>query len=535
MLFVFFITPLKYILVFMVLIGVIPLISSLYQYLLLGFHRYHDHYDKARPYTPRVAVLVPAWNEGAVIGETIQRLVSMDYPKNALHVYVVDDASTDDTPLVVQQKAAEYPGQVFHLRREKGGQGKAHTLNHGIEQVLKERFDPNNPDESEENPFWAEALLIIDADVIFESDSLRKMARHLSNPEIGAVTAYIKEGSQPPNYMQRFIGYEYITAQAAGRRAQNVMGAMFCLAGGAQLHSRENLISIGGRIDTSSLAEDTFTTFKTQLEAGNRVYFEGNATVWAEEPCDIDGLWKQRLRWARGNVQLTRHFKKLWFHRRTNPNLGGWRFGFIWFATFLIPIFMISAAVGLVSLFFVDFELSLSVFRSFWLFHAITYFFITLMSFSLDTETAKRTFSEGFLFPGVISFLIILYSCVPWFFEVPLTHVLHHAGIYWNSKWLILFVYAWQGLCMLAAWGLKLLEKTRLKLLTAPLTYFVGFGPILCAVTFQSYIAEWQKKEMKWDKTIKTGKINAQNLKIAALFLMFCVYKIHILQSCNHL
>ena len=117
--------------------------------------------------------------------------------------------------------------------------------------------------------------------------------------------------------MTRFIAYEYITAQAASRRAQNVFGALACLAGGAQLHSRANLEAIGGRIDTTSLAEDTFTTFNTQL-AGRRVVFDGNATVLAEEPGNILGLWKQRLRWARGNVQVTLRFKHVWFRPSRN-------------------------------------------------------------------------------------------------------------------------------------------------------------------------------------------------------------------------
>jgi hypothetical protein len=41
-----------------------------------------------------------------------------------------------------------------------------------------------------------EALLITDADVNFEPDSLRKMVRHLADPQVGAVTAYLKEGSR---------------------------------------------------------------------------------------------------------------------------------------------------------------------------------------------------------------------------------------------------------------------------------------------------------------------------------------------------
>ena len=139
------------------------------------------------------------------------------------------------------------------------------------------------------------------------------MTRHLADPGVGAVTAYIKEGSRPGNYLTRFIGYEYITAQAAARRSQNVLGAVACLAGGAQLHSRANIEALGGRIDTSTLAEDTVTTFRTQLR-GRRVIFEPHAVVWAEEPGTINGLWKQRLRWARGNLQVTRRCSPaVWF------------------------------------------------------------------------------------------------------------------------------------------------------------------------------------------------------------------------------
>ena len=114
------------------------------------------------------------------------------------------------------------------------------------------------------------------------------------------MTAFICEGGVDPKYMTRFIGYEYVAAQAAARRAQNVLGVLACLAGGAQLHSRENLEAIGGRIDTTTLAEDTVSTILTQLN-GRRVIFEPYAVVLAEEPEGIGALWKQRLRWGRGN------------------------------------------------------------------------------------------------------------------------------------------------------------------------------------------------------------------------------------------
>lgn len=68
-------------------------------------------------------------------------------------MYIVDDASTDDTPAVLAAKQARFPGSVVHLRREQGGQGKAHTLNHGLERALADK--------------WTQAVLIMDADVVF--------------------------------------------------------------------------------------------------------------------------------------------------------------------------------------------------------------------------------------------------------------------------------------------------------------------------------------------------------------------------------
>ena len=150
----------------LVYFGAFPLAASLIQFAAVGLNRFFIGYDRLRPFYPRVAIVVPAWNEGHVIGATIERLLAMDYPSANVRVYVVDDASTDATPDVVRAWAAREPERVRHLRREKGGQGKAHTLNHGITQILAEP--------------WAEAVLIIDADVLFDASALRRMARHLS-------------------------------------------------------------------------------------------------------------------------------------------------------------------------------------------------------------------------------------------------------------------------------------------------------------------------------------------------------------------
>jgi cellulose synthase/poly-beta-1,6-N-acetylglucosamine synthase-like glycosyltransferase len=481
----------------LVLLGAVPLVAACGQFLIIGLHPYRSHHDRVGPYLPRVAILVPAWNEAAVLEASIDRLAALDYPADSLRVYVVDDASTDRTPEVVRAKARQYPGRVVHLRRERGGEGKAHTLNHGLAVILGDR--------------WMQALLIMDADVVYERDALRRMTRHLADPEVGAVTAYIKEGSVPGNYLTRFIAFEYATAQAAQRRSQNVLGVMACLAGGAQLHSRANVEALGGRIDTSSLAEDTFTTFNTQLR-GARVVFEGNAVAWAEEPDSVGGLWKQRLRWARGNVQVTSRFRHLWFRPSRTHGLGGVTFGVFWFSLFLQPVFMIASSVGLVVLFFTAHDSAYSVFRSLWLLSLMTYLFVTAFTLAIDPAVARRAWPEALLFPGAVSLLIMAAVAAPGPAGTVLSAGYRALGLEWTESGrapLILFAYCWMSACMLVAYLGRVIEGGRLRPLAPLFIYLGGYGPLLCAVTFTSYLKELRGAEMTWDKTEKTGKVAA--------------------------
>jgi cellulose synthase/poly-beta-1,6-N-acetylglucosamine synthase-like glycosyltransferase len=484
------------ILIALVIAGSFTQLAAAWQFLLVAGHFLRNHYGACAPVFPRTAILIPAWNEALVIGASIDRLMALQYPRESLRIFLVDDASTDDTPVVAMAKAAEYPGNVFHLRRDKGGQGKSHTLNHGLAVILGDD--------------WMEALLITDADVIFQPDSLRKMTRHLADPRVGAVTAYIKEGSRPGNYMTRFIGYEYVTAQAAARRGQNVLGALACLAGGAQLHSRANLLALGGRIDTTSLAEDTFTTFQTQLN-GRRVVFEPHATVWAEEPGSISGLWKQRLRWARGNVQVTWQYRKLWFRPQHGNRLGSVSFGIFWFCLFLQPVFMIVSSASLLTLYFVDFPRAWLAFHILWIINAVTFIFITGFALLIDPQIGRHTWRQAVLFPGVVNLSIIVYTCFPRLFRdaahrfLAASHLFPTHGF---SVGVILFIYAWAAASMAVAYLAKAAEPHRFGRFLSPLVvYVVGYGSLLCACTFASYIKELRRAEMTWDKTEKTGKV----------------------------
>ena len=480
--------------IFMVFLAVVPVISGLYQYMLVPASIFHAHFEGTSCYLPRVSILIPAWNEGSVIGATIDRLMALDYPRDRLRVYVVDDASNDATPEIAIAKSKEFKDQVFHIRRVSGGEGKAHTLNYGLSILWQSD--------------WTQAVLIMDADVIYKRDALIKMARHLADPDVGAVTAFIKEGSAEPNYVQRYVTFEYITATGASRRAQNALGFLACLSGGAQLHSRENLQAIGGQIFSDTLAEDTFTTFLSQL-SGRRTIFEPNAIVYAEEPDALLGLWKQRLRWARGNVQISKVFSGLWLNRSRHEGLGSISMSLLWFSIFLMPIFQIFGAIALNTLYFIDPPLAWALFRGLWIISGVVYLVVTACSIVIDRESAKKSWFEGCIFHGLISMGVIIHTLWP-----PLIPgIAEWAGIRLSGGGIMaltLFLYSWIALSMAVSFGAMWCEQRRyLRWLAPVLLTLGGYGSFLCAVTLGSYVKELRGAELVWDKTEKTGKVAA--------------------------
>lgn len=486
-------TGLAIICLLLALIGMVPTLASFVQFLMVGLHGIWNHYSKCGPHLPRVAFILPAWNEADVLGASIDALMAIDYPVGSWRLYIVDDASTDHTADVMRAKVAQYPATVFHLRRDKGGQGKAHTLNHGIKTILSQD--------------WAEAVMIMDADVLFEPPTLRRMVRHLADPKVGGVTAYVKEGSTPGTLLSRFIAFEYITAQAAARRTQSVMGGLACMAGGAQLHSRANLIAIGGAIDTSTLAEDTFTTFKTQL-TGRRVLMDGNAVVWAEEPDSLVALWKQRLRWSRGNLQITQAFSNFWFRPSRNNLLGDRAFGVLWFSIALMPLFMIAGSIGLIGLYYFWPPWGLQAFSVLWGITFVSYLFQTLFSFAIDPAEAKRSWFAGIAFPGLLSVAVMAIALL-----MPFTGF---AGVAEPDRWSSIGIAAqiilgWSAISTIAAWGVYRIDKAGApKWLRNTLLVLVGYGPLLCAIACAAIVAEMRKADLKWDKTIKSGKVRIQ-------------------------
>lgn len=477
---------LYYLFLVMAATGFIPLLIFFIEHNLSGLHALSNHFKKCQNYCPRIAVIIPAWNEALVLEHTIDIFLKIDYPRSALRLYVIDDASTDNTREIMTSLQEAFPQNVFYVYKDSGGNGKAHAVNYGLNVILADS--------------WTEAILLIDADISFKKDALRLMTRHLADADVGAVTAYIKVGNRQTTYITRSIGYEYIISEAVTRRAQNALGVIACLAGGAQLHTRANIEALGGIINTSTLAEDTYTTFLTQKK-GKKVIYEGNAFVYAEEPKTIIDVWKQRFRWARGNLQITKAFKDVWF--RSSSCLGNWFFGIMWFCVILTPVIMISSAIGLVGLFMLNKQDSAYLFFSLSSVSLFVYLYTTLFAILVDRRTSRLSWFEGIIYPGLISLGILFISINPHFFFQQL-HYLFNLQSSTLEGGVLLFMESWSALCMLCAWIVFRLEFTGSSTtITNFLLLIVGYGPLLCTINLAAYIAEIKHPNLKWEKTEK--------------------------------
>jgi cellulose synthase/poly-beta-1,6-N-acetylglucosamine synthase-like glycosyltransferase/spore germination protein YaaH/peptidoglycan/xylan/chitin deacetylase (PgdA/CDA1 family) len=232
-------------------------------------------------YRPRVAVLIPAYNEELVIERTIQGALDSDYPN--LRVIVIDDGSKDRTLEIARRAfaAEEADGRVLILTKPNGG--KAEALNFGLEHIGD-----------------AEIFVGIDADTIIAPDAIARMVPHFLNPKVAAVAGNAKVGNRV-NLWTRWQALEYITSQNFERRALNTMGAVSVVPGAIGAWRVEAVREAGGyHVDT--VAEDADLTMAL-LRNGYRVEYEDMALAFTEAPTTANALMRQRFRWSFGILQ----------------------------------------------------------------------------------------------------------------------------------------------------------------------------------------------------------------------------------------
>ena len=177
----------------------------------------------------------------------------------------------------------------------------------------------------------------------------------------------------------------------------------------------------------------------------------------------------------------------------------------IWFSIVLMPLLQIGATLSLWTLLALDPGLSWALFRLLWVVAGVVYLTVTSISMVIDVESARKSWLEGVVFPGLVSLAIILWSLWPPLIA-PIAHWLPEPNSTTHTAGLVC-LYGWLTGAMVVSWCAKEAENRGWLKSSTVLLMLGGYGPFLCAVTFASYVMEWRGAERVWDKTVKTGKI----------------------------
>ena len=72
-------------------------------------------------------------------------------------------------------------------------------------------------------------------------------------------------------------------------------------------------------------------------------------------------------------------------------------------------------------------------------------------------------------------------------------------------------ILVWSAISTLAAWAVYRIDRAGApKWLRDTLLVLVGYGPLLCAISIGAIVAQLRNADLKWDKTIKSGKARIQ-------------------------
>ncbi|TWI03597.1 biofilm PGA synthesis N-glycosyltransferase PgaC [Luteimonas cucumeris] len=279
-----------------------PIVMSFF-WMSGGLYYYFRRERKARLRTdpptiatlPFVSILIPCHNEAEQVDETMAAALAQHYPD--FEVIAINDGSSDDTAARLDALAEQHERlRVIHLDRNLG---KANALRMG---ALAAR---------------SEYLVCIDGDALLDEYATHWMVWHLqSGPRVGAVTGNPRIRNRSTLLGRLQVG-EFSSIIGMIKRAQRVYGRLFTVSGVICAFRRTALHRIGYWSD-DMVTEDIDISWRLQMDHWD-IRYEPNALCFILMPETLKGLWRQRLRWAQGGVEvMLRHTRDLlsWRKRR---------------------------------------------------------------------------------------------------------------------------------------------------------------------------------------------------------------------------
>ena len=231
----------------------------------------------------RIAVLIAARNEQAVIGNLIDSIKAQDYPAEYVDIFVVADNCTDLTGTV-----AGAHGATVYFRNNTAQVGKGYAL-----QYLLRCIEDDYP------PF--DGYLVLDADNILSPNYITEINKTFSDGyEI--ITSYRNSKNYGDNWISAGYALWFLREARYLNNARMLLGSSCAVSGTGFLFSEEILARCGGW-NFFLLTEDIEFSIDNVVR-GEKIGYCGTAVLYDEQPTSFRQSWRQRLRWSRGYLQV---------------------------------------------------------------------------------------------------------------------------------------------------------------------------------------------------------------------------------------
>ncbi len=240
---------------------------------------------------PTLTVIVPAYNEGRQVLDTLHSICQSDYPADKLQVIAVDDGSQDDTWQWMLKAEVELPGRVTLLQQPKN-QGKRHALYAGFLRATGDVF------------------ITIDSDSMIEPPTLRRLVSpFVRDQRVGGVGGNVRVLNQKAGLIPRMLEVAFTYGFDFLRASHSRVNTVMCTPGALSAYHRKAVMPILDEWLNESflgqpyrIGEDRFLT-NLILRDGYHVLFQSNAMVFTNVPVKYKGLVKMLLRWARSDIR----------------------------------------------------------------------------------------------------------------------------------------------------------------------------------------------------------------------------------------
>ena len=238
--------------------------------------------------TNRYAVMICARNEENVIGDLIRSLKQQTYNQKNLHIFVMADNCTDETASIAESAGARVYTRLNHTFVGKG---------YALEMLLHYL--------AEDYPEGFDGYFVFDADNVLKKDFIEQMDRTFSEGH-DIVTCYRNSKNYGDNWISAGYALWFLRESCYLNQSRYLLGTSCAVSGTGFLFSRRVMEEVGGW-PFHMLTEDIEFSIN-QIIKGRKIAFCKDAELYDEQPVTFRQSWEQRLRWARGYLQVFRGY-----------------------------------------------------------------------------------------------------------------------------------------------------------------------------------------------------------------------------------